>query len=113
MIVGRHLGAARASSTGSNGRHSRLSPTASPTKGWVEYGAIDDAIIEKLKDDEDVRVLLQGAEELHSAIRGMKDVGPLLPQMRLFLNFLDSMLEEQNFKMNRVKFLRVWLHHND
>ena len=30
----------------------------------------------------------------------MKDVGPLLPQMRLFLNFLDSMLEEQNFKMN-------------
>jgi hypothetical protein len=30
----------------------------------------------------------------------MKDINPLLPQMRLFLNFLDSMLEEQNFKMN-------------
>ena len=40
--------------------------------GWVEYGAIDDAIIEKLKDDEDVRVRLQGAEELHAAVRGMK-----------------------------------------
>ena len=26
---------------------------------WVEYGAIDDSIIEKLKDDEDVRVRLQ------------------------------------------------------
>ena len=30
----------------------------------------------------------------------MKDVSALMPQMRLFLNFLDSMLEEQNFKMN-------------
>ena len=26
---------------------------------WMEYGAIDDSIIEKLKDDEDVRVRLQ------------------------------------------------------
>ena len=41
-----------------------------------------------------------GAEELNRAVRGMKDINPLLPQMRLFLNFLDSMLEEQNFKMN-------------
>ncbi|TRY68490.1 hypothetical protein TCAL_01388 [Tigriopus californicus] len=69
-------------------------------KGWVEYGSIDDAIIEKLKDDEDIRVRLQGAEELNRAVKGMKDMTPLLPQLRLFLNFLDSMLEEQNFKMN-------------
>ena len=33
-------------------------------------------------------------------MKGMKDVSALMPQMRLFLNFLDSMLEEQNFKMN-------------
>lgn len=61
----------------------------------MEYGAIDDSIIEKLKDDEDVRVRLQGAEELNRVVKGMKDVTPLMPQMRLFLNFLDSMLEEQ------------------
>ena len=61
MIVGRRL-----ATTSSNGTH-RLPPTGnhannaplSPTKGWVEYGSIDDAIIEKLKDDEDVRVRLQ------------------------------------------------------
>ena len=35
----------------------------------VEYGAIDDAIIAKLKDDEDVRVRLEGAEELVDAVR--------------------------------------------
>ena len=33
-------------------------------------------------------------------MKGMSDVSALMPQMRLFLNFLDSMLEEQNFKMN-------------
>ncbi len=65
-------------------------------KSWVEYGAIDDAIIEKLKDDEDARVRLQGAEELNRAVREMPDLSPLLPQMRLFLNFLDSALDEQN-----------------
>ena len=29
--------------------------------GWFEYGAIDDGIIEKLRDEEDVRVRLTGA----------------------------------------------------
>ena len=71
-----------------------------PGRTWVEYGAIDDAIIEKLKDDEDVRARLQGAEELNRTMKAMKDLSPLMPQMRLFLNFLDSVLEEQNFKMN-------------
>ena len=32
---------------------------ASGQSSWMEYGAIDDSIIEKLKDDEDVRVRLQ------------------------------------------------------
>ena len=32
---------------------------------WVEYGAIDDSIIEKLKDDEDVRVRLQVSDISH------------------------------------------------
>ena len=68
--------------------------------GWVEYGAIDDSIIEKLRDDEDLRVRLQGAEELNYAVKSLKDLNPLLPQLRLFLQFLDSVLEEQNFKMN-------------
>ena len=31
---------------------------------------------------------MQGAEELNSAVKGMKDVAPLMPQMTLFLNFL-------------------------
>jgi hypothetical protein len=30
----------------------------------------------------------------------MKDISPLLPQMRQFLNFLDSVFEEPNFKLN-------------
>ena len=47
-----------------------------------------------------MRDYFQGAEELNAAVKGMKDVSALMPQMRLFLNFLDSMLEEQNFKMN-------------
>ena len=32
-------------------------------------------------------------------MKSMKDLSPLMPQMRLFLVFLDSMLEEQNCKM--------------
>lgn len=67
---------------------------------WFEYGAIDDSIIEKLRDEEDVRVRLSGADELNRAVKTMKDLTPLLPQMRLFLTFLDSVLEgEINFKM--------------
>ena len=68
--------------------------------GWFEYGAIDDSIIEKLRDEEDVRVRLAGADELNRAVKSMKDLTPLLPQMRLFLTFLDSVMEgENNFKM--------------
>ena len=37
--------------------------------GWFEYGAIDDSIIEKLRDEEDVRVRLAGADELNRAIK--------------------------------------------
>lgn len=61
---------------------------------------VDDGIIEKLRDEEDVRVRLTGADELNRAVKSMKDLSPLLPQMRLFLTFLDSLLEgESNFKM--------------
>ena len=42
----------------------------------------------------------QGAEELNHAVKSLKDLSPLLPQLRLFLQFLDSVLEEPNFKMN-------------
>ncbi len=42
-----------------------------------------------------MKVRLQGAEELNRVVKNMKDVSVLMPQMRLFLNFLDSMLEEQ------------------
>ena len=70
------------------------------SNAWFEYGAIDDSIIEKLRDEEDVRVRLAGADELNRAVKSMKDLTPLLPQMRLFLTFLDSVLEgETNFKM--------------
>lgn len=73
---------------------------SNPASGWFEYGAIDDSIVEKLRDEEDVRVRLAGADELNRAVKSMKDLSPLLPQMRLFLNFLDSVLEgETNFKM--------------
>ena len=37
---------------------------------------------------------------LYSYNRSMGDLTPLMPQMRLFLNFLDSLLDEKNFKMN-------------
>ena len=85
----------------SNGLTSAPSPSsAAGGGGWFEYGAIDDSIIEKLRDDEDVRVRLAGADELNRAVKSMKDLTPLLPQMRLFLTFLDSVLEgENNFKM--------------
>lgn len=43
---------------------------------------------------------MQGAEELNRAVKSLKDVSPLLPQMRQFLNFLDSVFEETNFKLN-------------
>ncbi len=78
-----------------------LPSSAGPSgPGWFEYGAIDDSIIEKLRDEEDVRVRLSGADELNRAVKSMKDLTPLLPQMRLFLTFLDSVLEgENNFKM--------------
>ena len=35
------------------------------TAGWVEFGAIDHTIIEKLQNEEEPRARLQGAEELH------------------------------------------------
>ena len=77
-----------------------IDPLAITSNAWFEYGAIDDNIIEKLRDEEDVRVRLAGADELNHAIKSMKDLNPLLPQMRLFLTFLDSVLEdENNFKM--------------
>ena len=76
------------------------SATSTTNGSWFEYGAIDDTIIEKLRDEEDVRVRLSGADELNRAVKSMKDLTPLMPQMRLFLTFLDSVLEsETNFKM--------------
>ena len=36
---------------------------------WFEYGAIDDSIIERLQDEEDVRVRLGGIDELNRAIK--------------------------------------------
>ena len=68
--------------------------------GWVEYGAIDHIIIEKLQNEDEPKVRLQGAEDLHKCIKNMVEMTPLLQQIRHFFNFLDSMLEEQNFKMN-------------
>ena len=70
------------------------------TAGWVEFGAIDHTIIEKLQNEDDPRMRLQGAEELHRCIKNMSDYGPLLQQIRHFLNFLESILDEKNFKMN-------------
>ena len=35
---------------------------------WVEYGAIDHTIIDKLQNEEESRVRLQGAEELNRCI---------------------------------------------
>lgn len=43
---------------------------------------------------------MQGAEELNRAVKSIKDISPLLSQMRQFLNFLDSVFEEPNFKLN-------------
>ena len=44
--------------------------------------------------------IFSGADELTRAVKSMKDLSALLPQMRLFLTFLDSLLEgESNFKM--------------
>ena len=40
--------------------------------GWFEYGAIDDGIIEKLRDEEDVRVRLTGADELNRDILSLR-----------------------------------------
>ena len=68
--------------------------------GWVEYGAIDHLIIEKLQNEEDARIRLEGAEELHRCVRNMTDLAPLLQQIRHFFNFLESMLDEQSFKLN-------------
>ena len=70
------------------------------TGGWVEYGAIDHIIIEKLQNEDEPRVRLQGAEDLHRCIKNMGDLTPLLQQIRHFLNFLESILDEKNFKMN-------------
>ena len=35
---------------------------------WVEYGAIDHTIIDKLQNEEEPRVRLQGAEELNRCV---------------------------------------------
>ena len=70
------------------------------TAGWVEFGAIDHTIIEKLQNEDEPRTRLQGAEELHRCIKTMTDYSPLLQQIRHFLNFLESILDEKNFKMN-------------
>ena len=42
---------------------------ANGQSSWVEYGAIDDSIIEKLKDDEDVRVRLQVSNDSEVVLR--------------------------------------------
>ena len=52
------------------------------TKGWVEYGAIDHTIIDKLQNEEESRVRLEGAEELNRCIRNMGDMQPLTSQIR-------------------------------
>ena len=49
---------------------------------WVEYGAIDHTIIDKLQNEEESRVRLEGAEELNRCIRNMGDMQPLTSQIR-------------------------------
>ena len=70
------------------------------SRQWIDYGAIDNSIVEKIRDEDDVRVRLDGVEELHRTVKAMKDLTTLLPQMRAFLTLLDSLLDEQYFKIN-------------
>ena len=42
-------------------KNCEIDPGLFSISGWFEYGAIDDGIIEKLRDEEDVRVRLTGA----------------------------------------------------
>jgi len=51
--------------------------------------------------------IFQGAEELNKAVKSLKDVTSLLPQLGTFLTFLDSVLEaEINFKVNKT--CKLW-----
>jgi len=81
---------------------------ASRASSNLEYAAVvnDDAVA-KLRDDDEPARRLDGARQLLADVRSAADLTPLLPQLRLFLVFLDSALQDSACPQVTVLILQV------
>lgn len=76
-----------------------------PTSGnKYEYGVIPSHIMEKLNDQSNFRSRAEAVEELKLLLKEMSEasVGKMSPHVLPFINFLNSLLEDSNFKITTV-----------
>ncbi|XP_063864495.1 uncharacterized protein LOC135102849 isoform X3 [Scylla paramamosain] len=78
-------------------RRSTPRPVALPDK---EYGVVDAATMNKIRHSEDWKTRADGCEELRGVVKGLEDPAPLLPHLPHFLQLLDSLFDDNNFRIS-------------
>ncbi|XP_045112802.1 TOG array regulator of axonemal microtubules protein 1-like isoform X4 [Portunus trituberculatus] len=78
-------------------RHSTPRPAAASDK---EYGVVDAATMNKIRHSEDWKTRAEGCEELRGVVKSLGDAAPLLPHLPHFLQLLDSLFDDNNFRIS-------------
>ena len=73
--------------------------------GEYEFGVIPSQVMKQVNDQENFKLRAQGVEELKSIIRDLHSNelhGNLLPHMMAFIAFLNTLMDDSNFKITTV-----------
>lgn len=67
-----------------------------------KFGIVPSQIMDRLNDQNDFRSRAQAVEELKLIVMDLRDVSELMPHILQFIGFLNSLLEDTNFKITTV-----------
>ncbi|XP_050721926.1 TOG array regulator of axonemal microtubules protein 1-like [Eriocheir sinensis] len=74
-------------------------PTLSPRPS-LEYGVVEADTMNKIRHSEDWKTRAEGCEELRGVVKALTDAGPLLPHLPPFVQLLDSLFDDNNFRIS-------------
>ncbi|XP_042208481.1 TOG array regulator of axonemal microtubules protein 1-like [Homarus americanus] len=69
-------------------------------QGGMQFGIIDDAIMEKIRHPTDWKTRSEGCEQLRLVVKSLDDITTFLPHLSNFLSLLDSLIDDNNFRIS-------------